>query len=428
MAVLLLRGTYVQAAAELVEKGPITDYGRPVQVQFSKQVIGDDAVQHTQVFRMEGSTRQTVPVTATFHSSTNRLVLEPRPTWVPGAAYEVVIDAANIRLIAGSGTLDTKPIVLTFGALAHTPTPTNTPTATPTFTPVPAPTNTPEAPSVAESPTAPVVVQTPPVGITAQPRATSTPVPRASATAAPPMGTPAPTHTAALTPEPTDTPVPTDTPTPTHTATAVATATPTPLPATKSTPTNTPTAPPKRTPTPRPGSTSTPSPCDIVPVRGFGKIWQTNADVRRRVGCPKMPEVAIVTAAHQRFEGGYMFWRGDTKTIYVFIGGANDQYGVWRQFADTWDEDAPTPVPVGTPPPGYYAPVRGFGKIWHSDEAIRLALGWALEPEWNVTGAWQTFEHGQALWVSDRIIYFMYSDGMWERFRDTYSEARIKSE
>jgi hypothetical protein len=124
-----------------------------------------------------------------------------------------------------------------------------------------------------------------------------------------------------------------------------------------------------------------------------------------------------------------MFWRGDTRTIYVFIGGPDDQYGVWKQYPDTWQEGDPTPVPVGTPPAGYYEPVRGFGKLWHSDESIRLALGWALEPEWNVTGAWQNFEHGQALWVAAPVtggqptIYFMYLDGMWERFRDTFGSG-----
>ncbi len=425
MAVLFLRGTQVQAAAELVEKGPISDYNQPIHVRFNKQVIGDDAIKRTSVLRTDGGTPYTVPVTATFQRPDNQLVLHPQPAWVPGATYQVSIDAPRIGLIAGNGTLDTKPITLTFGALAYTPTPTNTPTSTPTFTPVPRPTNTPQ-PRVTEMPgpenTRSVPLEPTPSPALSTPPAILTPAPLPSTTQLPPEVTGTPTTPV------TGTGTATATATPTAGATATTTHTPVPEPTAEPTGTPTATIPPGKTPAPRVSVTPTP-PCTIMPVRGFGKVWQEHPDVRARVGCPKAPEGAITLAAHQRFQGGYMFWRGDTRTIYVFIGGPDDQYGVWKQYPDTWQEGDPTPVPVGTPPAGYYEPVRGFGKLWHSDESIRLALGWALEPEWNVTGAWQNFEHGQALWVAAPVtggqptIYFMYSDGMWERFRDTFGSG-----
>jgi hypothetical protein len=157
-----------------------------------------------------------------------------------------------------------------------------------------------------------------------------------------------------------------------------------------------------------------------MPVSGFGKVWRENPSVRERVGCPTAPEYGLLVAAHQRFQGGYMFWRGDSRTIYVFMGGPNDTVGVWKEFPDTWQEGEPLPTPTVKPPPGLHAPVRGFGKLWQTNDSIRLALGWALEPEEAVTGAWQPYERGNGLWTQDRVIRFMYSDGIWVRFEDTY--------
>jgi hypothetical protein len=157
-----------------------------------------------------------------------------------------------------------------------------------------------------------------------------------------------------------------------------------------------------------------------MPVQGFGKVWQEHADVRQRVGCPADSEFALTEAASQQFQGGFMFWRGDTRTIYIFTGGPSDTIGVWHEYPDTWQDGDPMPSPTVTPPPGLYAPVRGFGKLWYGDESIRLALGWATTPETATTGAWQDFQRGHALWTTDRVIRFMYEDGLWERFADTY--------
>lgn len=162
-----------------------------------------------------------------------------------------------------------------------------------------------------------------------------------------------------------------------------------------------------------------------MPVNGFGKVWRENANVRSRVGCPTDSEMAILSAAQQQFQGGYMFWRADTKTIYVFIGAPKDSVGIWRQYKDTWQDGDPTPQPASTPPAGLYAPTRGFGKIWNADDSLQSSLGWATEPESAVTGAWQPFERGYALWTPDRVIRFIYEggngEGIWERFADTYA-------
>jgi serine/threonine-protein kinase len=160
----------------------------------------------------------------------------------------------------------------------------------------------------------------------------------------------------------------------------------------------------------------------LEPVRGFGKIWRDHVDVRERLGCPTVPEEGVLPAAQQHFQYGYMFWRGDTRTIYVFLrSGPRDQYGTWFEFKDTWVEGEPVPTVEGGAPEGGYIPVRGFGKLWASDPALRQKIGYATEPETSVDAVWQPFEHGRALWTSDRTIRMMYEDGIWQHFNDTFT-------
>jgi hypothetical protein len=162
-----------------------------------------------------------------------------------------------------------------------------------------------------------------------------------------------------------------------------------------------------------------------MPVNGFGKVWSEHSEVRDRVGCPIEHETAIQSAAGETFQGGYMFWRGDTKTIYIFFWGSpNDTVGTWQEFPDTWKDGDPEPTPVQPAPTGLYIPVRGFGKIWNENPNIRQVLGYATEPEQSMTGAWQAFQHGYALWTSDKVIRFMFNENptnnIYLRFEDTY--------
>ncbi|MDQ3927905.1 MAG: hypothetical protein M3328_02030, partial [Chloroflexota bacterium] len=181
------------------------------------------------------------------------------------------------------------------------------------------------------------------------------------------------------------------------------------------TPTATATAQPKVTTSPTPG-------CMLEPVRGFGKVWRENADVRERMGCPTVPEESVLPSAQQHFQYGYMFWRGDTRTIYVFLqSGPRDQYGTWFEFKDTWVEGEPVPTVEGDTPDGGYVPVRGFGKIWANNPTLRQKIGYATEPETSVDAVWQPFEHGMAVWTSDRTIRMMYEDGIWQHFNDTFT-------
>ena len=94
--------------------------------------------------------------------------------------------------------------------------------------------------------------------------------------------------------------------------------------------------------------------------------------------CPSSQ--VTVTGAFQPFEGGYMVWRGDTRTIYVLFGDDS----TWATYPDTWVEG--DQVDTGEPPQGRAAPVRGFGKVW-VNESLSDRLGWGLgtEQAYNLT-------------------------------------------
>lgn len=440
VAVLTLRNTQSPPLAALVEQDEIMNYSQSLHVQFSKQVVPDDAQQYTTVARMDGSRRYTVETSNKYAPNTAQLSIAPQKPWQPGASYEVAVDSPRIRLGVGSDTLGRDPLTMTFSVIANTPTVTPTPTdaatSTPTTsTPTIRPIDTPrpaEPTAIAEVPSVSTPVANTPVATAtlklAKTVAAATPTQKAIATA---TSTTKPNPTSTNTPVPpsathtvaanTSTPVPPTATQPAATATARATSTATSTPTRKATATATATltATPKTTSTPRVTTTPTPvQPCSIMPVNGFGKVWSENPNVRQKLDCPAAHEQAIKEGAYQRFEFGYMFWRGDTRAIYLFVGGSNDTVGSWSEYRDTWQEGEP--LSAHLPPSGLYVPERGFGKLWRTNDAVRRALGWAVAPESEVTAAWQPYKGGSALWTSDRMIRFMYNDGIWERFEDKY--------
>jgi len=97
-------------------------------------------------------------------------------------------------------------------------------------------------------------------------------------------------------------------------------------------------------------------------------------------------------AAEQRFERGRMIWMkglqlGDEAldgVIFVLY-----DNGWFERFDDTWTEDQPEGDPFIVPPPDLQQPIRGFGKLWRENDAVRDRLGWAVEAEWGFPGAWQ---------------------------------------
>ena len=173
--------------------------------------------------------------------------------------------------------------------------------------------------------------------------------------------------------------------------------------------------PPTPLPSPTPTTAVTPTPCAVIPVR-FSTIW---ADRRDRLGCPLEPEREVFVA-EEAFEWGRMFWREDSREIYVLHDDhtlrAEPQGGAWRAFADTWQEGQPQDNPNLIAPPGLFQPRRGFGKVWREELGGPASqIGWAVEEERGFTGVVQAFDAGTILWSNLGAAYILYTNGSWEQ-------------
>ena len=66
-----------------------------------------------------------------------------------------------------------------------------------------------------------------------------------------------------------------------------------------------------------------------------------------------------------------------------------------------------------TPPAGLVEPVRGFGKVWRENPAVRQALGWATAPENGEQAQVVRFERGVMVFrASAGRVHLLYPDGM----------------
>ena len=150
---------------------------------------------------------------------------------------------------------------------------------------------------------------------------------------------------------------------------------------------------------------------------GFGTLWHSDTRIQTALGCPLRVEVAG-RAAEQVFESGMMYWWKASQQIYVLEGG---QSGRWSIYPNTYLEgEELTPL---DPPPGAYAPVRGFGKVWRENPSVGNGLGWGVGPEIGLTGVYQRFEHGVMLYsfaVNDheRQIYVLFPNGSYTTYPD----------
>ena len=108
--------------------------------------------------------------------------------------------------------------------------------------------------------------------------------------------------------------------------------------------------------------------------------------------------------AAQRFEHGFLLWTEAPDAFYMFVEGS----AYWIAPAPYTFQAAP-PVDEA-PPPGRYAPVSGFGRLWRGEianlgpggmpEPPRTLLGWAVEAEHAYTTEYQC--HGGAAYSDQR--------------------------
>jgi hypothetical protein len=130
------------------------------------------------------------------------------------------------------------------------------------------------------------------------------------------------------------------------------------------------------------------------------------------MACPQT-DVGEVQAAYEVFENGYMLWRGDTSDIYVLLNTSEV-----RVIKDRWQGEIIT-FP-DQPPAGLYQPMRGFGRVWVDDPALRKAIGWAVTLEQGYTMNYQlSSDFSPRLyvnWPDGTVIYLsLYGDtGTWD--------------
>jgi hypothetical protein len=156
-----------------------------------------------------------------------------------------------------------------------------------------------------------------------------------------------------------------------------------------------------------PNSTSAPPPppptptqqqqtvnCAYYPAGEFADVYQNNPDIAQQLGCLNAPaETRTFPAAYQNFQEGMMLWRSDENNIYVLGSSTGD----FRQYPDTFQEGVDPEASSETPPDGFFAPRRGFLKVWQNQPGVRQVLGWALQPEQPVTLTVQEFPNGSML-------------------------------
>ncbi|MGD1993834.1 MAG: NBR1-Ig-like domain-containing protein [Anaerolineae bacterium] len=182
--------------------------------------------------------------------------------------------------------------------------------------------------------------------------------------------------------------------------------------------TDTPT--PTKTPTASPSPTSTEDVCvDVHP--DLERILDHAEDMGYDIGCPT--EEAFETwGAIQQFWANVdhvnphmhfrslMIWRQDNREIYVIDGTDTDaSEGILLAYTDTWEEGQPEVPPACagmTVPDGYQLPIRGFGKIWCSEDLVDL-IGWPAAPEEGTTMLVQPTETGLLMRIPAHTMRYL---------------------
>ncbi len=152
--------------------------------------------------------------------------------------------------------------------------------------------------------------------------------------------------------------------------------------------------------------------CAIAPVQGFGNVWYNNWGVRSRLGCPQAPEQGIA-ANDQQFQYGYVVQDMTNKKVYIIFG-SNHR---WGRYDDTWQAGEPVNNPWIIPPPGYYQPEYGIGKVWRQVDNMSQRLGWGRRPQAAINATIQPYVGGMMLWSSTGGVFVLYNDGTWQQFR-----------
>jgi LysM repeat protein len=96
---------------------------------------------------------------------------------------------------------------------------------------------------------------------------------------------------------------------------------------------------------------------------------------------PEYPPYTMqIGSSYQQFENGFMIWRGDTGSIWVFVNQTANGGYVMRFAANVYGSMT-NQVPYPQVPAGRTVPMMGFKRIYDNFASLRLALGWGIGGE-----------------------------------------------
>lgn len=173
--------------------------------------------------------------------------------------------------------------------------------------------------------------------------------------------------------------------------------------------------------------------CAQQPVRGFGRVFQSQPEASQLLGCPTLGEVGERVVV-QRFEHGWMLWQARRDTVPPTIHVLLDDAQSYLRFDDTYTPGVDPLSTSRTPPAGLIEPRGGFGKIWRevSLRAVRDRLGWATTAESSGDGAVETFQRGLMVFTPEpREIFVLAASTAdrpaqvaqaWRAYVDTFTD------
>jgi hypothetical protein len=148
---------------------------------------------------------------------------------------------------------------------------------------------------------------------------------------------------------------------------------------------------------------------NLSPLGGHAglALLDGNEELQQRLGTAIGPERSV-QVGEQAFQGGAMLTRADTSQVFVLVRSS----GRWLTFPNTW-RPGEVLAPTGARPPGTLEPLRGFGKVWRDQPAVKLQLGWPVYEERNAGGSIQAMENGTLVRSSYGVVYALLNDGAW---------------
>lgn len=98
-----------------------------------------------------------------------------------------------------------------------------------------------------------------------------------------------------------------------------------------------------------------------------------------------------------------MIWRGNNRRIYVLYNGDG-----WGSYQDTWQDGMNPETCVSNP-------IRGFGRVWCNNDAVRQGMGTPLERETerSDSATIQDFANGLIIRLSGGRTYVLTVGGGW---------------